>query len=482
MNTYMAVIGMEIHAELATKSKMFCACANDPFASEPNTNVCPVCLGLPGALPTLNVEAIRMLVTLAADLGSSVDAVTKWDRKNYFYPDLPKGYQISQFDQPLLKHGHIELSATEDWELERIHLEEDTGSLSHAADSTSLVDFNRAGVPLAELVTKAIVVPLNLAPGFAKRFCETYQFLLQRRGISMADMEKGQMRCEANISVIPTESENSNVHLASADELTGTKIEVKNLNSFRAVERAVKFEIDRQIQALEVGESLRMETRGWDETKQQTVVQRAKETSAEYRYFPEPDLPAINPHALFPDELVAAGLPFPHQVATQLVTDYGLSNRDADYFTTNAQAFADFAELTAQAQDMPEVLKTSASFAVNFDSARSISVSERVAIATLIVEGKLPRHQLRPLFDAMVSQSKTADQVIAELGLADQATDDEVAVLIAKLMTDEADAVAKYKAGKHETLGYLIGQAMRAAGGKLDPTAVRTALMKELNQ
>lgn len=495
MSNYLAVIGMEIHAELATRSKMFCSCVNDPFAAEPNTNICPVCLGHPGALPTLNVEAIRMLVSLAADLGSTVDPLTKWDRKHYFYPDLPKGYQISQFDQPLLRGGHIELSATEDWPLTRIHLEEDTGTLIHPtspsassgqAPPISLIDFNRSGVPLAELVTEPIVVPIDQAPGLAKRFCETYQFLLQRRGISRANMEKGELRCEANVSIIKAKGKGQRakvIEVASGDDLMGTKVEVKNLNSFRAVERAVAFELERQIAALESGTPLVMETRGWDETKQQTVSQRVKETSAEYRYFPEPDLPAINPRAMFGlDDHVPAVEPFPHQLAAQLVADYGLAEREAVYFTTNAQAFADLTELIGEAGDDHDVLKVAASLAVNFEVVRTIPIPERLVISRRLVAGQLPRHQLRPLFEAMDQRSgDSAESVIAELGLADQSSDDELARTIQFVIEKEVDAVTRYRSGQSATLGYLIGAAMRTARGKLDPVVVREAILKALS-
>ncbi len=514
--SYLAVLGMEIHAELATRTGMFCGCVNDPDATEPNRNICPVCLGLPGALPTLNSEAIRMLVSLAADLGATVDPLTKWDRKNYFYPDLPKGYQISQFDQPLLRGGRIEVSAAGlihaaavtsgvsgpnnsrgfsggvsrshiDWPLTRIHLEEDTGTLIHAPDGTSLVDFNRSGVPLAELVTEPIVVPIDVAPALAKRFSETYQFLLQRRGISRANMEKGELRCEANVSVIQASSKqqaaSSEMRVATGDDLSGTKVEVKNLNSFRAVERAVRYEIDRHVAALETGESILMETRGWDEAKQRTVSQRAKETSAEYRYFPEPDLPAINPRVMFGlDDHQSVGEPFPYQLATQLIADYGLSEREAEYFSSNAQAYADLTELIAETSDQPDVLKAAAGMAVNFETARALPVSELTTIGRLLTEGKLPRHRLRPLFDALAAKpGATVESLIAELGLADQADDNSLATTITSVLTEHADAVAKYRSGKAEVLGFLVGQAMRAAGGKLDPAAVRSALMKVLS-
>lgn len=281
---YEAVIGMEIHAELATKTKMFCSCLNAPFESEPNANTCPLCLGMPGTLPVMNTQAVEWTVDLGYDLGSTVAEFTKWDRKNYYYPDLPKGYQISQYDLPLLTGGAIEFKdgagELKKIELTRVHLEEDTGKLLHIrrgelgdmdqgkfhhkeylGEDYSLVDYNRAGVPLLELVTEPVIHDAETA----KKFCQTYQFILQRRGIARASMEKGEMRCEANISVRPIGSKEF-----------GTKVEVKNLNSFRVVERAIKYEIERQIDALENGEELVQETRGWDEVKQKTFSQRKR--------------------------------------------------------------------------------------------------------------------------------------------------------------------------------------------------------------
>ncbi len=268
---YTATIGLEIHAELKTSSKMFCSCKNDPDEKRPNVNVCEVCTAQPGSLPVLNKEAIRKVLQVGLACGSNIADFTEWDRKNYFYPDIPKGYQISQYKYPLVLGGSIN-----GVQLTRIHLEEDTAKSTHDAGDFSLVDYNRAGVALMELVTEPVIHDAKTASDFAKEL----QLLLQYLGAGDANMEKGEMRVEANISVSTTEK-------------FGTKVEVKNLNSFRTVERAIAYEIERQIDAIEKGEKVVQETRGWDEAKQKTYSQRIKEDSHDYRYFPDPDLPKM---------------------------------------------------------------------------------------------------------------------------------------------------------------------------------------------
>ena len=285
MMKYQPVIGLEIHAELKTQSKMFCDCLNDSEAKEPNVNICPICLSHPGSLPVINQQAVESVIKTALALNCQIPQSSKFDRKNYFYPDLPKGYQISQYDRPLSVKGFLEVDGRK-IKITRIHLEEDTGRLIHPEEANlssgqqkySLVDFNRAGVPLMELVTEP-----DISSGQeARRFCEKLQLILRYLAVSEANMEKGQMRCEVNIS------------LKSERGKLGTKAEIKNLNSFRAVERSVDYEIKRQTELLESREKIIQETRGWDEGRQKTFSQRAKEEAQDYRYFPEPDLPPLS--------------------------------------------------------------------------------------------------------------------------------------------------------------------------------------------
>ena len=478
---YETIIGMEIHAELATRTKMFCSCLNAPFESQPNMNTCPLCLGMPGTLPVMNGQAVEWSVDLGFDVGATVAEFTKWDRKNYFYPDLPKGYQISQYDLPLLSGGAIEFIDSEGSvkriNLTRIHLEEDTGKLVHlptgqagAGDGSSLVDYNRAGVPLIELVSE----PELHSADDAKRFCQTYQFILQRRGISRADMEKGEMRCEANISVRPI----------GTTEF-GTKVEVKNLNSFRAMERAIDYEVERQIAALEAGESLVQETRGWDEAKQQTYVQRKKETSADYRYFPEPDLPPVTPGALWDMvEKERAAQPYPHEVAAELVSEHNLPVSVAQFFTTDANAYAVWSELSEELVEPTDAqrvqLASAATMYANIDSVRALAVPQLVELAGLVATGVISKSQVREVVEESLKRQLEPTEVVAQLGLGQVSDQGEIETIIDQVLAAQPEAVAKYKDGKVEVIGFLVGQIMREAKGKANPGVVNSILQAKL--
>lgn len=473
---YETIIGMEIHAELATRTKMFCSCLNAPFISAPNTNVCPLCLGMPGTLPVMNRQAVEWTVDLGFDLGATVAEFTKWDRKNYFYPDLPKGYQISQYDLPLLSGGAIEFIDADGQvkriALTRIHLEEDTGKLVHSGDGSSLVDYNRAGVPLLELVSE----PELRSADDAKRFCQTYQFILQRRGLSTADMEKGEMRCEANISVRPV----------GTTEF-GTKVEVKNLNSFRAMERAITYEVERQIAALEAGEPLYQETRGWDETKQQTYVQRRKETAADYRYFPEPDLPPVTPSSLW--DLITKerdAHPYPHEVAAELVHQYQLAQGTAAFFTENAQAYAVWAELVGELPEPTDVqrqqLVQAATMYANIDVSRTLNAPQLIELAGLVVTGTISKSQVREVIEAVAVKGMEPTEVVTELGLGQVSDEGKLSAIVGRVLAANPDPVAKYRAGKIEILGFLVGQVMREAKGKANPSVVNRLLETQLKE
>ena len=320
MPDFKPTIGLEIHAELKTRTKMFCGCLNDPLERHPNQNVCPVCLGHPGTLPAANKEAIRHILRLGTALGASVAEDSRFDRKNYFYPDLPKGYQISQYQYPLVKAGVLELPFSgKKVRITRVHLEEDAARSVHdTKQKATLVDFNRSGVPLMELVTE----PDMTSASQAREFAEELQLILRYLGISDADMEKGQMRVEANISV-------------SADSKLGTKVEVKNINSFRSVGRAIDFEIARQSGLLEKGEKVKQETRGWDDTEEKTVGQRSKEEAHDYRYFPEPDLPPLKLSEIpeFSPEILKAELPeLPSQKRMRFRKEYGVDGEKLEIF------------------------------------------------------------------------------------------------------------------------------------------------------
>ena len=322
MNDYFLTVGLEIHAELSTKTKMFCDSKNDTDESRPNINACPICLGYPGTLPVINFEAVRKVLRLGVAVGGEIADYTEFDRKNYFYPDIPKGYQISQYANPLVKGG--ELAGVK---LTRVHLEEDTAKSTHDKNEESLLDFNRAGIPLMELVTEPVIKTPEAAANFAREL----QLLLRYLDISGANMEKGEMRVEANVSVAkvrPLDSEFPRSDL-------GTKVEIKNLNSFKIVERAIKFEMERQIEILEKGDKVVQETRGWDESKEVTFSQRLKESAHDYRYFPEPDLPKLFLKEVpeLARTVLAKSLPeLPWQKRERYKKDFGLKDEDIEIY------------------------------------------------------------------------------------------------------------------------------------------------------
>jgi aspartyl-tRNA(Asn)/glutamyl-tRNA(Gln) amidotransferase subunit B len=331
MKTYIPTIGLEIHAELKTASKMFCGCKNNTDEKKPNTNICPICLGQPGTLPVLNMEAIRHVLKVGHALGANIADYTEWDRKNYFYPDIPKGYQISQYKYPLVSGGVVPVGDAF-VAITRIHLEEDTAKSTHdahtdaAGQEHSLVDFNRAGVPLMELVTEPVIHDAETAGNFARQL----QLLLRTLGVAEANMEKGEMRVEANVSIASPED--------TAAGKFGTKTEVKNLNSFRSAERAIAYEVKRQTELLEKGESVTQETRGWDENAGKTFSQRKKESSHDYRYFPDPDLPKliISEIAEFKASEIQKSMPeLPWIKRARFIADYKMTKKEAELFVDN---------------------------------------------------------------------------------------------------------------------------------------------------
>lgn len=470
---YLVTIGMEIHAELATQTKMFCSCRNSSFGEDPNINICPICLGLPGTLPTINKEAVEYTLQLGADVGAAIAELTKWDRKNYFYPDLPKGYQISQFDLPLLIGGEIEFrdesGQVKKINLTRIHLEEDTAKSIHDKNQGySLIDYNRASAPLLELVSE----PEIESARDAKLFCETYQLILQRRGIARADMEKGEMRCEANISVRPENQKEF-----------GTKVEVKNLNSFRSVERAIEYEIDRQIKAIEAGEQVVQETRGWDEDRQKTFVQRKKETAADYRYFPEPDLPPVTPGTVWNlSEKLKAALPYPYLIADGLTKEYGMQNQVAKIISENPAVFGYWTNLLNEIPEPNDSQKKSLANAIklytNQEIVRDLGSNQLLELNYLLEEGKITQSQIKEVVEYCLSNTKNPNEAIADLGIG--SSSDDLEKVIKEVMQKNADAIAKIKAGDQGVIGFLIGQVMQATEGKANPKIIREIILKNI--
>lgn len=467
MSAYRPIIGIEVHVEMRTNSKMFCGCANDHFGVEPNTHTCPVCLGLPGALPVANGEAIRRTIMIGLALGSEIAKQSKFDRKNYFYPDLPKGYQISQYDQPLCLGGAVPTSLG-DVALERIHLEEDTAKLQHIhltpeqmktakvdhAD-VSLIDFNRSGVPLVELVTKPVIHSAAQAREYAKNLVQILRYL----GVSDCDMEKGSLRLEANISV-------QNEAEQAANKLPDYKVEVKNLNSFRFLERSIAYEIERHAKLRDAGELPVQETRGWNDAKGQTYSQRSKEDAADYRYFPDPDLPALELDDSLITELKEKLPELPQAKAERLIREFGVSAQAAAVLTAEL-------ETSVMAEHL---LQSAKEAAVKPELVANAVVNKKVSTWLLTPEGKSAEEldtEIKRVVAEVITQSKVEEVPEARL-----------LEIVANVVHDpaNADAVAKYKAGKQNLLAFFVGQVARQFGGKIDFAKVSQLLQSELDK
>lgn len=438
---YNLICGLEIHAELRTQSKMFCGCKNDPFyAEQPNIYTCPVCLGMPGALPVANKTAIEWTIKLGLALNCKINLFSKFDRKHYFYPDLPKGYQISQYDLPFCYDGVVETSEGP-VRIRRIHLEEDTGKLLHKtvnSQKVSLIDFNRSSVPLIEIVTEPDIKSATQAKEYAKKLRHILRYL----DIADCDMEQGGMRLEANISL---QSVN-----APTDELPSYKVEVKNINSFRFMEQAINFEVQRQALELMDGRTPKQETRGWDTTHNTTFPQRSKEDAEDYRYFPDPDLPPIR-FTQEQIEALEAQLPeLPEVISQRWEQEYGVEPRFSMALIEN-QAQASFYESVFRATSSE-----------NLDANK---------LANMIVNGKL---KVSDAVDEVVTAFKAATQT-------DTIDDSELDSVITKVISENPDAVARYKAGKIEVMGFFMGQVMRSLGKKVDASQVKVALEKQLS-
>jgi len=510
---YDAIIGLEIHAELKTKSKMFCACPlrhsggeasdNDAENKAPNTTVCPICMGHPGTLPVANKQAIEWTILTGLALNCKINHLSKFDRKNYYYPDLPKGYQISQYDLPLAHDGRIDING-QSVKITRIHLEEDTGKLIHPKNKKySLVDYNRAGTPLMELVTEPIIKNAETA----KKFCQTYQQILRYLNISDADMEKGQMRCEANVSVQKKgEWEyNGNCEITPLGKYKlNPKVEVKNINSFKAVEKAIEYEVERQIQALENNEKLIQETRGWDENKMATVRQRVKETSADYRYFPEPDIPPLSISSRWIEKIRAGLIELPPEKKERFIKEYNLSEYDAEILIADKH-LADYAEhviselrawIEANGDSWERQKKKLSKLAANWliselfkhlktsgDNIQNIKITPEnfAELISLVYQGKINSSAGQKLLGIMYEKGGDPTNIMEDLGL-EQIDDTAKLEKIIKEIIDKNPAqLADYRAGKEALLKFFIGQTMAATRGKANPKIVNEILKKLLN-
>jgi aspartyl-tRNA(Asn)/glutamyl-tRNA(Gln) amidotransferase subunit B len=480
LDRYEAVIGIEVHSQLRTVSKMFCGCSTEYDGAPPNTHVCPVCLGLPGALPTINKQAVEHVLTTGAAIEATAPPATRWDRKNYFYPDLPKGYQISQYDLPLASLGRLTFDTSTGpftVAITRAHLEEDTAKLVHATDEAgrrvSLVDFNRSGAPLMEIVTEPDIRTAEQA----RRYAEELQLLLRSIGASDADMERGQMRVEANVSLRPR-----------GTDPYGTRVEVKNMNSFRAVERAIDFEIDRQAAALDAGEPLLQETRGWSEERGSTYRMRLKETSDDYRYFPEPDLPPLHLNPEWLAEIRARLPELPASRRRRYRDDLGLSAYDAGVLVADPDA-TDLFEATL-ASDPGLEAKPVANWVIG-DYLRlrnaggeppSIAPAELGAIVRAVTDGSISRAQGRQVLEDHVATGGRAGEIIESRGFR-QITDNSVLEsAVERAIAANPAAVADYRAGKAQAVGFLVGQVMKLTGGQANAALVPEAIRRQLDR
>ncbi len=476
MAEYTTTIGLEIHAELKTASKMWCGCKNDPEEKKPNTNVCPVCMAHPGTLPVANKGAIKEVIRVGLALGSKIADFTEFDRKNYFYPDIPKGYQLSQYKLPIVLGGSLNGVA-----ITRVHLEEDTAKSTHDKGDTTLVDFNRSGVPLMELVTEPVVKSAKEAGDFAREL----QRLLRYLGAGEANMEKGQMRVEANISV------------SKEPGKYGTKVEVKNINSFRSVERAIEYEVERQIGVLENGGKIVQETRGWDENKQETWSQRKKESSHDYRYFPDPDLPKFYLSEIpeFNLEKLKKELPeLPWQKRERYVKDFELKPEFVEFFL-NDPAAADYFESVIKGKDKTFIL-LAANYLVSDISGllkkagREFSVEVLPdptyfrELVTMIEKNLLSSRSGKDILSILVEDTLSQKplknpQIIAEeKGLLQKTDEGALKQIVEKVISANASVAAEYKSGKENALQFLIGQCMKEAKGSGNP-GIFMKLLKE---
>ncbi|MCD8484703.1 Asp-tRNA(Asn)/Glu-tRNA(Gln) amidotransferase subunit GatB [Candidatus Woesebacteria bacterium] len=463
-NEYTPIIGLEIHVEMRTNSKMFCGCPAEHFGAEPNSHTCPVCLGLPGALPVANGEAIKRTVKIGLALGCSIAEESKFDRKNYFYPDLPKGYQISQYDQPLCYEGLVHTDSG-DVRITRVHLEEDTAKLQHvtltpdqmkAANvehaDVSLLDFNRSGVPLVEIVTEPDIKTGAQAREFGKLLVQTLRYL----GVSDCDMEKGSLRLEANISVQSEEEK-------AAGKLPNYKVEVKNLNSFRFLERAIDFEIERHTAMRRAGETPTQETRGWNDDRSVTFSQRSKEEAEDYRYFPDPDLPPLYLSQELVTEIGESLPELPQAAYIRLQSGYGLSAQNAEVFTAEREVLLAGEQLLQAAQKSELEPQTVANDVVNKKVETWILDAERVSSAPPEEVAAEVKKVLQTIAKARQTESIPAEEVHAIM--------DEIAST-----ADGKDAIEKYRSGKVQVIGFLMGQLMRKLQKKVDAGEVKQVL------
>jgi aspartyl-tRNA(Asn)/glutamyl-tRNA(Gln) amidotransferase subunit B len=481
---YELVIGLEVHAQLLTSSKMFCRCSADYAGAQPNTHNCPVCMGFPGVLPVINAQAVDYTIMTALALKCTIPEFSKFDRKNYFYPDLPKGYQISQYDRPLSEHGYLTLrvdGVERRVGITRVHLEEDTGrhlERAEAGGRYSLIDLNRAGVPLMEIVGE----PDLRSPLEARLYMEKLHTILVYLGVSSGRMEEGALRCDANVSVRPRGQQDY-----------GVKTEIKNMNSFRAVEHAISYEAERQIRALRAGETIHQETRGWVEERGITVSQRSKEYAHDYRYFPEPDLPPLVISRAWVERVRAAMPELPDAKSARFHDQYGLSALDAEALVSS-RALADYFEATVAAATAgePTMRARAASnwiqnelkgllFAQGSDIATSpLSPESLAGLLDAVASDAISGKQGKAVLEQALASGEPPTAIIAREGVSQLSDAGELERIVDEVLASNPRAVDDYRAGKANALAFLVGQVMKRTKGRARPDVVNPLLLGKL--
>ena len=493
---YYPTIGLEIHAELKTKTKMFCSCLNNPDEEKPNVNICPVCMAHPGTLPVANKKAIENVIKVGLAIDGEIADFTEFDRKNYFYPDIPKGYQISQYKYPIVSGGKLA-----DFDVTRVHLEEDTANNKHrdgdpkslASDGAgfSLIDFNRAGVPLMELVTepKTFLGSDEEAAKSASFFAKELQLILKYLGVSDANMEKGEMRVEANISVSPDKN------------VLGTKVEVKNLNSFKSVEKAIKYELDRMVELHRDGKESEIvqETRGWNEARQITYSQRKKESSHDYRYFPDPDLPKIKLHEAFDITELKKELPeLPSAKRARYKNDFGIKDEDVEVYINDFELgkwFEKVADILkglssgseANGGKSLENIQTASNYITsdylgikkNNSEARLPSVENFAELVKLVGGNKISSRVAKDILALIVINDESPMKIAEEKGLLQKNDEETIKTIVQKIIFENPEVVTTYKAGKENAIMSLVGKVIKESNGSANPQIV-IKLLKEL--
>lgn len=471
-----AIIGLEVHSELSTKTKAFCGCATE-FGKKPNTQVCPICLGLPGALPKINKKVVEYGIKAGLAFNCTINKSTRMDRKNYFYPDAPKNYQITQMYYPLCENGYIEIEPVsgekKKIEIERIHIEEDAGKLIHTDEGT-LIDFNRAGTPLIEIVSK----PDMRSPREAVLYLTRLRGILQAIGISDCKMEEGSLRCDANISVRKKGSSDF-----------GVKCEIKNMNSFKALEKALEYEYKRQISIIEKGENLKQETRRWDEDNNITVSMRSKEEANDYRYFPEGDLMAINISEEWIDEIRKTIPELPHEKEERFVREFNIPRYDASILTSSndlADFFEETAKISCDAKASSNWIMGDISRLINKENISIKNVKFTPAylaeLIKLINEGTISNSAGKIVIEEMFYRGKMPKAIVEEKGLIQNNDEEEILKIVRKVLEEDPENVEQYKNGKTKILGYFVGQVMKSTGGRSNPKIVNRLILQELNK